>query len=160
MTYQLDIETPADEPVIRFRRFVKAPPALVFRAYTEPEHMKNWLGPRYLETTLCEVDLRVGGRWRLVHRAPDGTEHAFHGVYREVDRPSRLSNTFVYEPWPEAEAVDTVEFQEADGGTLIVGTSRHGTIEARDRHVAAGMEKGMTEGYERLDDVVAALQAA
>ncbi|HEU5331534.1 MAG TPA: SRPBCC family protein [Actinocrinis sp.] len=160
MTYQLDLETPADEPVIRYRRFVKAPPALLFQAYTDPEHMKNWLGPRYLEMVLCEVDLRVGGRWRFVHRAPDGTEHAFHGVYREVDRPNRLSNTFVYEPWPDAESVDTVEFAEAEGGTLVVGTSRHSSIEARDRHLASGMEKGIAEGCERLDELVAALQSS
>jgi uncharacterized protein YndB with AHSA1/START domain len=159
-TPALEIETPADEPVIRYRRFVKAPPELVFRAYTDPGHMKNWLGPRYLETVLCEVDLRVGGRFRFVQRAPDGTEHGFHGVYSEVDPPHRLTNTFVYEPWPEAETVETIVFDAVTGGTMITGISRHTSIEARDRHVASGMEKGMSEGFEKLDELVASPDAA
>ena len=77
------------EPVITYRRFVPAPPELVFEAWTKPEHLTQWLGPAYLELSVCEIDLRVGGAYRFVHRAPDGTEHGFHGEYLEVVRPSQ-----------------------------------------------------------------------
>jgi uncharacterized protein YndB with AHSA1/START domain len=146
-TPKLEIETPADEPVIVFRRFVKAPPELVFRAYTDPELLKHWWGPRYLEMTVCEVDLRVGGNYRFVHRAPDGQEFGFHGEYREIEAPHR-------------EALDSAVFEAFDGGTMVSGRSMHDSVEARDLHVASGMEQGMNETYERLDEWVAAHQAA
>ena len=156
----LEIEAPADEPTIVTRRVIKAPPALLWDAWTKPEHMRRWLGPKRLEMVHCEVDLRVGGSYRFVHRAPDGQEFGFHGVYREIDKPRRLVSTFVFEPWPDLEAVDTLTFEEVDGGTLVTTSSRHSSIEARDGHLAGGMEGGMTEGYERLDALVAALQSA
>ena len=90
-TTQLVIETPADTPEIRTRRFVKAPPALVFEAWTTAEHLREWWGPRNLQIVLCEVDLRVGGGYRIVHRAPDGQEFGFHGDYREIDPRSGWS---------------------------------------------------------------------
>jgi uncharacterized protein YndB with AHSA1/START domain len=156
-TSTLDLTTPADAPVIELRRFVKATPELLFRVHTEPEHIRNWWGPRNLELVVCEVDLRVGGTYRFVHRAPDGGEHAFHGTYREIDRPTRLSNTFVYEGAPEHEAVDTVVFEETEGGTILVGRTEFASMEARDYHLKSGMEGGMRETYERLDELVAKL---
>jgi uncharacterized protein YndB with AHSA1/START domain len=155
---KLEIETPADEPVITFRRFVKAPPKLVFQAYTEPELLKQWWGPRYLELTVCEIDLRVGGSYRFVHRAPDGQEFGFHGEYREIDAPHRLVNTFVFEGVPDHEALDTVVFEEVDGGTMVVGRSVHDSIDARNMQVASGMEQGMIETYDRLDALVGSQQ--
>ena len=155
MTSQkLEIETPADEPVIAFRRFVKAPPKLVFQAYTDPELLKLWWGPRYLELAVCEIDLRVGGSYRFVHRAPDGQEFGFHGEYREIDAPHKLVNTFVFEGAPEHEALDISVFEEVDGGTMVIGRSVHDSIEARDMHIASGMEQGMIETYDRLDELV------
>jgi uncharacterized protein YndB with AHSA1/START domain len=159
-TPKLEIETPADEPVIVFRRFVKAPPELVFRAYTEPEFLKHWWGPRFLEMTVCEVDLRVGGTYRFVHRAPDGQEFGFHGEYREIEAPHRLVNTFVFDGAPDHEALDSAVFEAVGGGTMVSGRSVHDSVEARDMHVASGMEQGMNETYERLDEWVAAQQAA
>lgn len=158
-TATLEITTPPDEPVIIFRRFVKAPPALVYQAFTDPEHLAHWWGPRRLEMVVCELDLRVGGRYRFVHRALDGQEFGFHGEYRELDPPNRIVNTFVYEGAPDHEAVDTAVFEAVDGGTMITGTSVHDSIESRDAHVASGMEGGMTESYERLDERLASLQS-
>lgn len=158
-TAQLEISIPPDEPVIAFRRFVKAPPALVFAAWTDPEHLPHWWGPRRLELVVCEIDLRVGGGYRFVSRAPDGQEFGFHGEYREIQPPHRLVSTFVYEGAPDHEALDTATFEALEGGTVISGISIHDSVASRDAHVAAGMEGGMSESYERLDEWLASLQA-
>lgn len=159
-TTPMEIVTPPDEPVIIVRRFVKAPQALVYQAWTDPEHRRRWWGPRALEVVVCEIDLRVGGGYRIVHRAPDGQEFGFHGEYREIDPPHRLVNTFVYEGEPEHEAVETLTLQAVAGGTLVTGTTRHASFAARDGHVASGMATGITESYQRLDELLSSLQTA
>lgn len=140
------------------RRLLDAPRALVFDVWTKPEHMKRWLGPRSLTMVLCEVDLRVGGGYRYVHRAPDGQEYGFHGEYREIVRPERIVSTFVFELMPEHEALETLILEERDGKTLVTTTTVHKTVEARDGHLSSGMEAGMTEGYARMDELLTALQ--
>jgi uncharacterized protein YndB with AHSA1/START domain len=155
---ELEIEIPQDEPVVIFRRVIKAPPELVFRMYTEPEHLRRWFGPRHLELVVCEIDLRVGGRYRLVHRAPDGQEFAFHGEYRMIEPPHRLVKSFVYEGTPDNEAVDTFTFAPVAGGTLIACRTVHSSIAARDAHVAYGMEDGLTDSYQRLAELTASQQ--
>lgn len=155
---QTEITTPAGEADIIVRRFLKAPPELVYRACTEGEYLRRWWGPRRLETAACDVDLRVGGSWRIVHRAPDGTEFAFHGEFLELEPPSRRVATFVYEGAPENEAVETLVLEEVEGGTMLTTTTRHSSVEARDMHVAAGMEEGIIDSYLRLDELVAAVQ--
>ena len=151
-TTALDMTVPTDEPVIRTRRFVKAPPELVFDAWTKPEHLRKWWGPRRLEMVVCEVDLQVGGSWRFVHRAPDGQEFAFYGVYREIDRPSRLVATWTWAGMPDDEAIQTLTLEAVDGGTMVHSEARHKTIAERDQHIENGMEQGMIETYERLDE--------
>ncbi len=151
---ELELQVPTDEPVIRFRRFVAAPPELVFELLTTPAHMRRWLGPRSLEMTSCEVDLRVGGTWSYTYRAPDGSEFAFHGEYLEVEPPHRAVQTFVFEGYPDAVATETMALQPVEGGTLLVGESRHTSFAHRDAHVASGMESGMTESYTRLDELI------
>jgi uncharacterized protein YndB with AHSA1/START domain len=155
-----EIEIPADEPVINVRRFFKAPPELVYKALTEPEYLRRWFGPRRLEITECEADLRVGGAWRVVHRDPEGTEFVFVGRFLELDPPRKWVGTFRWEGAPEHEAVQTVEVAPVEGGTLLTTCMRHDSLEARDMHVANGMEYGVKEAYERLDEVVAAEQKA
>jgi uncharacterized protein YndB with AHSA1/START domain len=154
-TATMEITIPADQPTIEVRRFFKAPPELVFAAYTDPKHLPNWWGPRRLDLVVCDVDLRVGGSYRFVHRAPDGQEFGFHGTYREVDAPHRLVATFVFEGMPDDEAVGTTNFEAVAGGTMLRDVTRHLSIEARDQHVANGMESGMVESYERLDELLA-----
>lgn len=155
---ELEIEIPHDEPVVIVRRLIKAPPDLVFRMYTEPEHLRRWFGPRHLDLVVCDIDLRVGGRYRLVHRAPDGQEFGFSGEYRVIEPPHRLVKSFVYEGTPDNVAVDTYTFEQVDEGTLIVGRTVHTSIAARDAHVSYGMEDGLTAAHQRLDDLAASLQ--
>ncbi len=156
-TSKLEVIAPVDEPIIITKRFFKASPALLFKMWTTPEHMKQWLGPRDMVMTECEVDLRVGGVYRYVHRGPDGVDYAFHGKYLEIDEPTRMVCTFVFEMFPQAEAVDTLTLEAKDGGTLVTTHSRHPSLEARNGHLNGGMERGMSEGYERLDALVARL---
>ena len=96
----MEFLAPHDEPVIVFRRAFNAPARLVFAAWTEPQHLRHWRGPRGFELVACEVDLRVGGAYLFVHRAPDGSRHVFYGQYLEIERPSRLVSTFAYEAAP------------------------------------------------------------
>jgi uncharacterized protein YndB with AHSA1/START domain len=139
------------------RRSVDAPRELVFDAFTKCEHLKQWMGPRNLTMARCQTDLRVGGRYRFVFRTPDGQEVGFSGEYKEVVRPERIVRTFVFEPIPEAEALETLELEESGGTTIIRTTTLHKTVESRDGHVSSGMEAGMTEGYARLDELLAGL---
>jgi uncharacterized protein YndB with AHSA1/START domain len=158
---KLEIIAEPGECTILTRRVVAAPRALVFDAFTKPEHLRRWMGPRMLTMVHCESDLRVGGQWRMVHRAPGGQEFGFHGEFRAIVRPERLVRTFVFEPLPEQEALETLTLDEKDGKTTIATLTVHQTVEARDGHLAGGrMEVGMTEGYARLDELLAELRGA
>lgn len=154
---RLEITVPVDAPVIEFQRVVAASPALVFELWTNPVHLRNWWGPKDHETVSIDIDLRVGGTFRYVHRAPDGVEYAFHGTYRELDPPGRLVYTTVYEGAPDSEAVDSLTFDEVDGGTLIRCRSEHSSMASRDMYVIEGMERGLTESHQRLDVLISRL---
>lgn len=138
------------EPTIVITRAFHAPRQRVFAAWTQPEHVTRWWGPQGFSMLICEIDLRPGGRWRYVLRAPDGHEFAFSGVYREIVPPERLIYTDGYEGLPGHEAIVTLVFDERDGTTTIVSTSRYQSIEDRDAHIASGMQQGMTETLDRL----------
>jgi uncharacterized protein YndB with AHSA1/START domain len=154
---KLELIVDPDKPIFTTRRVVDAPRALVFDAFTKPEHLKRWMGPRRVEMVECEVDLRVGGRYHFVYRAPDGTQIRFHGEFHEVVRPERIVRTFVLERSPGFEALETFTLEERDGKTTITTTSLHKTMESRAGHLS-GAETGMTEGYARLDELLATLQ--
>ncbi len=155
---KLEIIAEPGKPTIVTRRVVNAPRTLVFDAFTKPEHIKRWMGPRTLTMVLCESDLRVGGSYRFVHRAFDGKEFGFNGTYREIVPPERIVRTFVFELVPEHESVETLLLEEHDGKTTITTTTVHTTVEGRDGHLAnGGMEAGMTDGYARLDELLASL---
>jgi uncharacterized protein YndB with AHSA1/START domain len=139
------------------RRVVDAPRELVFDAFTKCEHLKQWMGPHTSTMVSCQTDLRVGGRYRFVFRAPDHSEVGFSGEFKEIVRPSRVVRTFVYEPIPDAAALETLELEEHDGKTTIKTTTVHKTVEHRDGHVHSGVERGMAEGYARLDELLAGL---
>ena len=139
------------------RRAVDAPRSLVFDTLTKCEHLRQWMGPRNLTMTSCQIDLRVGGRYRFVFRLPDGSSVGFSGDYKEIVRPERLVRTFVFEPIPEAAALETLELVESGDTTIIMTTTVHQSVENRDGHVNSGMEGGMTEGYARLDELLAGL---
>ena len=154
---RLAIEVPPGEPAVVFRRFVDAPPDLVFAVWTEPEHLRNWWGPRQFELVVCESDPRAGGRYRFVQRAPDGQEHTFHGVYREVVRPHHLVRTFVYAGAPQDESVETIAFQRDGRGTRVTSRSVFPSFAAREFCTQAGMEAGLRESQLRLDEWLGAI---
>lgn len=138
-----------------------APRELVFKAYVDPALIPQWWGPRYLTTEIDSLDARPGGRWRFVQRDPDNNEYAFHGVFHEVSAPDRIVQTFEFEGMPGHVSLDTAVFEDLGGGkTRVVSQSVFQSLEARDGMAASGMEIGINEGYDRMNELMAALQVA
>jgi len=153
------LSLPSDREIVG-SRIMDAPPELVFKAYTDPELIPRWWGPRRYATTVDKMDVRPGGVWRFVHRAADGGEYAFNGVYREIVPPKRLVYTFNYEGAPGHEAVETVTFEEAEGGkTRMTDHLLFETREERDGMLNSGMEEGAAETIDRLAELLRELQA-
>lgn len=110
------IEYPSELEILTTREF-DAPIGLVFDVLTKPQHVRHWFAPFEDTMTVCEIDLRVGGSYHMVFVTPDGTECSFRGTYLEIERPNRLVDTWLFEGWPDAEAVETIELQEIQGVT-------------------------------------------
>lgn len=142
-------------PTIVITREFEATPERVFRAYTEPELVAQWLGPRRLTMRIDEYDARTGGSYRYVHAEEDGTEYGFRGVFHEVRPAERIVQTFTYEGYPDGVSLETAIFEDLGGRTRVTTTSVVDSIEARDAIIASGMESGLREAYERLDDLLA-----
>ena len=152
------VTTPSDRE-IRLTRLFNAPAPLVFEAMSKPEHVRRWwgnLGEGY-SVPVCEIDFRVGGKWRFVNRHPKG-EAAFYGVYREIDAPGRMVFTEIFEPFPDAESVVTSVLTEESGQTRLTATCLYPSKEVRDMVIGTGMEKGAAVSYDRLEDLVVELQ--
>jgi uncharacterized protein YndB with AHSA1/START domain len=149
------VTLPSDTEILITRRF-DAAPALVYRAYTTPELVSRWWVGRRGMMKSCEIDLRVGGTWRYVMEANAGFEVAFHGVYEEVVPDTRLVSSEVFEGMPGAESRSTITFEDEDGGTLLRILVAHRSKENRDAHVASGMEDGLQEGMDALEQLVRA----
>jgi uncharacterized protein YndB with AHSA1/START domain len=152
------VTTPTDEEIVMTRLF-DAPRQLVFEAMTKPEHVKRWwgcLGEGY-SVPVCEIDLRVGGTWRFVNRHPHG-EAAFHGEYREIAPPGRLVFTEIFEDFPDSVSVVTTVLTEEGAKTRMIATVRYPSREVRDVVLSTGMSTGAGLSYDRLEDLVAALQ--
>jgi uncharacterized protein YndB with AHSA1/START domain len=149
-------ETPSDREIV-ITRVVEAPRRLVFEAWTNPEHVPQWLlGPEGWTMPVCEIDLRVGGTWRYVWRKADGAEMAMSGIYREVKPPERIVSTERWGPeWPET--VNTVQLVETAGRTTITITVLYPSKEARDMALQTGMKEGMNAGFVRLDELLGQL---
>ena len=151
---------PADEQILVVREF-DAPKHLVFKAWTTPELVRRWWSGLRGEMTIAEIDLRVGGAWRYVMMAQGGFEVGFHGEYREIAADERLVYTEIFEgPWPgEAEpAVNTATFTEAGGRTTLTLLTEVDSKETRDAIIATGMEGGMQEGMDLLEQVAISLR--
>lgn len=145
---------PSDREVVITRVF-DAPRDRVFQAHVDANAMKDWWGPRDYATTVDKWDVRPGGAWRIVQRTPDGTEHAFHGAFQEIVPPDRLSWTFEYEGVPGHVLTQTVTFEEQRGGkTKLTVRAVYPNQEDRDGMLASGMEWGVREGYQRLDELL------
>jgi uncharacterized protein YndB with AHSA1/START domain len=144
-----------NEREIKVERVFDAPPERVFAAYTDPELIPQWWGPRGTTTTVEELDARTGGRWQFRTVGPDGREVVFRGVFREVEAPERISQTFEWDGMPGYVSVDTATFERVGEQTRIVTASIFYTGSERDGMIESGMEKGMNETYERLDELLA-----
>jgi len=136
-------------------RVFNAEPDLVWRAFTEAEHIARWWGPHGTTTTVTELDLRPGGAWRFVNRGADGRETPFCGQYLEILAPQRLVQTFGIEGLADQVITETTTFTPAEGGTRVTTRSVFPSAEARDAAAASGMERGAAESYERLDALLA-----
>ena len=151
------VTLPADDQLLITREF-DAPKHLVYKAYTTPDLVRRWWSGERGEMTSCEIDLRVGGTWRYVMIAHGDFEVAFHGEYREIVPNERIVMTEVYEGMPDAEAVDHITFTEEDGRTTLTMLVQHRNQEDRDAHLNSGMEAGMQESMDRLEQVAASLR--
>jgi uncharacterized protein YndB with AHSA1/START domain len=150
------VTLPTDEQILITREF-NAPKHLVYKAYTTPELVKRWWHANRGEVTLVEIDLRVGGKWRYVMAACGGPEVGFHGEYREIVPNERIVSTEVFEGMPDAEALDTVTFSEADGRTTLTILVEHARKEHRDAHINSGMEDGLQDALDLLEGVASSL---
>lgn len=141
---------------VEFTRRFAFPRALVFEAFSRPEHMCRWWGPRTVPITEIEMDFRAGGSWRVISRDQQGNAHPFHGEFREIVAPERIVMTQVYDvpPANEHHCVNTMVLEEVPGGTLLHGRSEFSHPSALDGYVASGMEGGMNESYQRLDELL------
>ena len=155
-TGETTFTTPSDREVGVTRVF-DAPRELVWKTYTEPEHLRQWmLGPDGWSMEVCEIDLRPGGAYRFAWRKDDGSELTIAGVHREVEPPERLVSTESWGPeWPEA--LNTIVFSEEDGRTTLSITVLYPTQEARDAALATGMTEGMTMSLDRLEEILGGL---
>jgi uncharacterized protein YndB with AHSA1/START domain len=150
----LKVTTPSDRE-IHTERVFDAPRERVFAVYTDPELIPEWWGPRGTTATVEEMDVRPGGRWRFLIRNSDGSEvPAMHGTYREVTPPERLVQTFEWEGMPGHVSVDTVTFEDLGDRTRVVTDSIFHTTEERDGMLESGMEHGLGETYDRLEEVL------
>jgi uncharacterized protein YndB with AHSA1/START domain len=147
---------PGKHDILITREF-DAPRELVFKAFTHPELYVQWLGPRRLKMTLEKFEPKSGGSWRYTHKDEKGNEFGFHGVNHEVTFPERIIGTFEFEGLPEKGHVslETVRLQELPGGrTRLTNVTVFQTVADRDGMLRSGMEKGMGESFERLDELI------
>lgn len=131
-----------------------APRQLVFDAFSKPELLRRWFGPRGWSLVECEVDLRVGGGFRFVLRSPDGKELGMRGVYREISSPARSVHMESFDDYP-GESQVTAVFTERDGKTTMTATVLYPSREVRDAVVQSGMEHGAAESYDKLAEMLA-----
>lgn len=154
MKNELEITTPSEREVTVKRTF-DAPAMLVFDAMTKPEILKKWYGQEGWQMTVCDVDLRVGGKWRFVSLLPNGKEIGQLGVYKEIEPGKKLVNTENWEDWDAGETLVTTTFEEREGKTLLTCTSLFPTEEVRDFILKSGLEESAGVFYDKLESVLA-----
>lgn len=152
---ETQIEADPALPTIVLTREFDAPPELVFRAYTEPQLAGQWLCPRGLTMHIDEFDARTGGSYRYRHVDADGSEYAFRGVFHEVRPHDRVVQTFAFEGMSDEVTLEKTTFEDLGGRTRVTTTSVVDTVEARDAMLATGMEAGIRDCYELLDELLA-----
>jgi uncharacterized protein YndB with AHSA1/START domain len=155
-THETEIVVDPDVPLVRIIREFDAPPEKVFRAHTDPELFAQWVGPNATETRIDHFDCRTGGSYRYL-AAYEGVDYAFRGCFHEVRPAELIVQTFTFEGMPDGVALEKLIFEDlGNGRTRLTTTSLVDSFEGRDGFVASGMEVGVREGYEKLDQLLAA----
>jgi uncharacterized protein YndB with AHSA1/START domain len=144
-------------PQVVISREFDAPRELLFRAHSDPELLARWLGPRRMTMLVDRYELRDGGSWRFVHRDASGMEAGFHGVFHGTPSEYGVVRTFEYEGAPGHVSLETLTFEERGDRTLVRINAVFQAVEDRDAMIRSGMESGLNEGYERLDELLGTL---
>lgn len=150
---------PPGHPTMKITRWFDAPRDLVWKAVTTPALVQRWWSPPCIEMIACEMDVRVGGAWRFRVRSPQG-EVGFHGEYREIVAPERVVQTWIFDLFPDSVAIETLTLIADGARTQLVVDVLHPSVEARDGHLASGMETGMRQSHAQLEAVVTELVRA
>jgi len=152
----LVVTLPSDREVLLTRVF-DAPRELVFEALTQPQHLRRWFGPRAWTLAVCEVDLRAGGKWRYILEGPGGRRMGMYGVFQEIAPPERVVTTEAFDEFPQ-QSVNTTTLSEENGRTTLTCRVVCASKEVRDAVIHSGMERGAAETYDRLSELLAAMQ--
>jgi uncharacterized protein YndB with AHSA1/START domain len=152
-TGTLKITTPADREIVMTRVF-DAPREMVFDAFSKPELLKRWFGPRGWSLVVCEIDFKVGGGFRFVLRGPDGRDMGMRGMYREITAPERSVHMESFDDYP-GESQVTAVFTEHEGKTTLTATVLYPSKGVRDIVIKSGMEHGAAESYDKLAELLA-----
>jgi uncharacterized protein YndB with AHSA1/START domain len=142
---------------LTIEREFDASPKLLLRAWTDPDLLVQWLGPRDYTMTIDHYDASDGGSWRYTHKDAEGNEYGFHGVFHGTPSVDGVVQTFEFEGAPGHVSLDTLTFEDRDGKTLVRSTSVFQSVAARDAMIESGMEYGVNDSYERLDDLLPTL---
>ena len=154
-THETRIDVDPDVPLVRITREFDAPPEKVFRAHIDPELVARWMGPKGMQVRIESWDCRTGGSWRYVNVA-GGEEYAFRGCFHELRPNELIVQTFTWEGMPDGVALEKIVLEDlGDGRTRLTATSLVDSFEGRDAFVATGMDVGVNEGYEKLDQLLA-----
>jgi uncharacterized protein YndB with AHSA1/START domain len=158
MTNPTQITAEPGRPFVDIVREFDAPVDVVFRAHTDPDLFARWTGPRQLTMEILAFDPVTGGQWRYVSRDPSGAAYGFRGVFHTVETDALIIQTFEFDGTPGQVSLGVARFEATDRGTRITTHTVFPSLEARDGMVASGMEYGATEGYARLDELLAGQQ--
>ena len=150
------VSLPAEDQILIERDFA-VPAPLVWRAITEPDLVRRWWHARRGDITVCEIDLRVGGKWRYAMRPFNGNEFAFYGEFLEIMPNEKIVQTEIFEPFPDSAATNTMALTELDGVTRLRTLVQHSTPQARDMHINSGMEPGMQDAFDLLEQAAISL---
>lgn len=150
------IAEPGKQEIVITRMF-DAPRELVFKVMTDPQHVPHWWGPRGMTTIVDKMDVRHGGVWRFVHRTPDGEESGFRGVYHRVAPNEQIVQTFEWEGMPGHISLETMTLEDDNGQTRLRAVAVYQSVADRDGMLGSGMEGGMAETYDRLEELAAEL---
>ena len=154
---KLQVTAEPGVPYIDTARSFDAPRELLYRAFTDPDLLVQWLGPRQYTMVIDRYEVRDGGAWRYIHRGGDGSEYGFHGVFHGTPSVDNMVQTFEFEGAPGHVSLETLTFDDEAGRTVVRTHSVYQSVRDRDAMVESGMEQGMSEGYDRLEELIGRL---